>query len=57
MMWKEATTVHSGLLTQYTTGQTEGNHKTEQMHLVFRQTFEAGSYRIHDINANFKDFA
>lgn len=39
------------------TGQTEGNHKTEQMLFVFRQTFEAGTYRIHDINANFKVFA
>jgi hypothetical protein len=34
MMWKEATVVQSGLLTQYMTGQTEGNHKTEQMHLL-----------------------
>jgi hypothetical protein len=59
MVWKEATIVQSGLLAQYTsmTGQTEGNHKTEQMHLVFRQTFEAGNPRIHDINANFKVFA
>lgn len=56
-MWKEATTVQSGLLTPYMTGQTEGNHKTEQMHFVFRQTFEAGTSRIHDINANFKVFA
>ena len=31
MMWKESITVQSEVLFKYLTGQTEGNHKIEQM--------------------------